>query len=237
MESYLFLGALVVLGVWLCKLLWLHITVYTFKPFWDKQAKKPAQQDELIYFVLGDSTAQGIGAMRAKQSYPYLVAMWLQKQSARPVRIINFSVAGAKLQDVFTDQLPKLSQYSPPHIVTISIGSNNMKDFNAESYEVQFKQIIMALPKESYVANVPSFGGPWQKLDWKAQQAGELMGRHLKTTNHHLVDMYSATKAFGSYLDFAADTFHPNARAYKKWALTFEKVMAERIPELIVVKN
>jgi acyl-CoA thioesterase-1 len=237
MASYLFLAALVSLGFWLIKLLYLHITKYTFKSYWLKHNQKTATDGELIYVVLGDSTAQGIGAISPKQSFPYLVARWLQKQTGRPVRIINLSLSGAKVQNVIQDQIPQLNRIGPPHIVTVAVGANNIFKFNAESFESQMRTLLMMLPRESYIATVPSFGGFWQSQDWKCVQASQLIEKLVKATNHHTADMYNDTHSHTNVFDYAPDIFHPNARAYKKWAVTFEKAMAQRIPELIQLKK
>ena len=238
MQYVLALLVLILFTITLVRLLVLRLSVNHLKTYWLNQNQKQPVQNELIYVVLGDSTAQGVGATYPIFSYPSLIAKWLQKQTARPVRVINLSVTGANAKDVFTQQIPQMYRIGPPHIVTVCIGANNVKNFHAEQFESEMKSIVMALPRESYVANVVSFTGLHSAKDWKAVQAGDLVRRCVSTTNHHFVDLHTETASNKSLLrHFAADMFHPNARAYKKWAIAFEKAMAERIPELIQLKK
>ena len=226
------LGALVLIN-----LLALRSNKDFLATYWKNQNANAAKENELIYVVLGDSTAQGVGAKLPQHSYPSLIASWLEKQTARPVRIVNLSVSGAKAADVFDKQMPEMLRLGPPHIVTLCVGANDLDNFSTDDFDAKMKEIVRALPRETYVATLPSFGGRGSSQDWKAEEASKLIVNAVHTTNHHAVDLYSQTKGNKGFRYHAADLYHPNARAYASWAVIFEKAMAERIPELIQLKK
>lgn len=222
---------------WAGRLVLLYVQIDSNRHYWTTSNALPATDDQLIYVALGDSTAQGIGAGDPKKSYPYLVKDWLEKETGRSVKLINLSVSGAKVADVQKYQLAELYHLPKSHVVTVSVGANDIATFRADDFEKQMDEVVRALPRESYVATLPAFTGRAKKQDWKCVQANKFLVPMLATTNHHLVNLYKATSANKGPWYFAADWFHPNARAYRVWAKAFEIVMAERIPELLVEKH
>jgi len=232
-----FLIILIAIAYWLTMVFMLKRSVPMLKAHWEAHNNDAPKENELIYVVFGDSTAQGVGTKLVHQSYPSIIAEWLEKQTARPTRIINLSVSGAKVSDVFQEQLPAMFRLGPPHIVTIAIGANDLDHFVPEEFESTMQDIVRALPRESYVATLPTFGGRHKSQDWKAEEASKIIRNAVKGTNHHLVDLYTETSGNKGLRYHAADLFHPNHKAYKAWALAFEKVMAERIPQLLILKK
>ena len=237
MAQYLLGLLLIILTVWGGMVILLLLRVGLYKTSWQNITVKPTPKDALVYIVLGDSTAQGIGSNQLTSSYPYRTAKWLHKQTGRQVAIKNFSVSGATVADVVRGQLPKMQMSDIPNIVTVSVGSNDIAKFVAERYEADMRTLLSALPKETYFALIPTFSGRHSKLDWRVQEANKITARLLVATNHHLVDIYSATGAMKGLGLHAADLYHPSTKAYKTWAFTFQGCMAERIPELIYQKR
>ncbi len=237
MAQYLLGLLLTVLTVWGGMLILLLMRIKLYKTSWQNIAAKPTPEGALVYIVLGDSTAQGIGSNQLTSSYPYRTAQWLHKQTGRQVAIKNFSVSGATVADVVRGQLPKMQMSEIPNIVTVSVGSNDIAKFEAERYESDMRTLLSAIPKETYFALIPTFNGRHAKLDWRVQEANKITVRLIAATNHHLVDIYSATGAMKGLGLHAADMYHPSTKAYKTWAYTFQAVMAERIPELISQKR
>lgn len=237
MAPYLFAASLIIIVIWLAMLALLLLRIGLYKSSWKSIASRPVPQNGLVYVVLGDSTAQGIGARALTLSYPYRIAIWLQKQTARPVAIKNFSVSGATVADVVRKQLPLLQMSDIPNVVSLSVGANDIATFKAETFESDMRTLVSALPKETYVALIPNFSGRHSKLDWKVQEANKITERLLAATNHHTVDIYNATKAMRGMGLHAADFYHPSTKAYKTWAFTFQSTMAERIPELMSQKR
>lgn len=237
MAPYLFALVLIVFTLWLAMLALLLLRIGLYKTSWHNIASQPTPQDALVYVVLGDSTAQGVGARQLTSSYPYRVAMWLQKQTGRPVAIKNFSVSGATVADVVRTQLPLVQMTDIPNVISVSVGANDIAKFVAEKFETDMRTLLSALPKETYFALIPTFSGRHSKLNWKVQEANKITKRLIASTNHHIVDIYTATGAMKGFGLHAADFYHPSTKAYKTWAFTFQATMAERIPELISQKR
>lgn len=237
MAQYLLGLLLIILTVWGGMVILLLLRVGLYKTSWQNITAKPTPKDALVYIVLGDSTAQGIGARQLTDSYPYRTAMWLQKQTGRQVAIKNFSVSGSTVADVIRDQLPKMQMSDIPNVVSVSVGANDIAKFESEKFESDMRTLLYALPVETYFALIPTFGGRNAKLNWKVKEANKITTRLLLSTNHHLVDMYTATGALKGIGIYAADLYHPSTKAYKTWAFTFQGCMAERIPELIYQKR
>ena len=237
MAPYLFALSLICLSVWLCMLSLLLVRKNTYKAKWQKITAKQTPEGSLVFIVLGDSTAQGLGSRRIGLSYPYRVADWLQKQTAKPVAIKNLSVSGATISDVVRVQLPQLQMQDIPNIVSISVGANDIAHFTAEKFEADMRTLLSALPKETYVATVPHFSGRHASLEWKVIEANKIIVRLASGTNHHIVDIHAATSAMKGIGLHAADMYHPSTKAYSYWAFAFQAVMAERIPELISQKR
>ena len=237
MVYYLLLIVGAMLAYWAAKVLLLLACVKSYKKYWTVQNQRPDSDNQLVYYAIGYSTAQGIGASRPEKSYPYLVARWLEKQTARPVKLINLSVSGAKIQQAYDAQLPQMYREHKPHIVTVAIGANNIEGFKAETFTAEMMNLLRILPRGTYVADVPCFNGRLKDDNWKVIQANEQLHRNLASMNHHAVALYDETKNNTKFRFFAADWFHPSTKGYASWANAFEKAMAEHIPELIELKT
>ncbi len=219
-KYYLAAAVGILLLIWPVELAILYSRINSYKKFWDKQNLVPDQPNQLLYVALGDSTAQGIGASKPIYSYPYLIKNYLQNQIGRPVKLVNLSVSGAKVNDVTKDQLPKLLGLKPDY-VTIEIGANDMKSYSQQTFKEQFTELLKGLPAGSYVSEVPAFTGRSKGLDKNVIEANKQIASLLALTNMHKVDLYEATMKNKGIGYFAADYFHPNNRAYKTWAKAF----------------
>src|SRR5919197_882744 len=62
------------------------------------------------WVVLGDSTAQAIGADRPDAGYVGQVRRALEARDGRPWRVVNLSCSGAMARDLLTEQLPALAR-------------------------------------------------------------------------------------------------------------------------------
>lgn len=236
MVYYLIIFIVAIMAYYGAKILLLLAQVKSYKKYWKLQNERPDVSNQLVYYAIGDSTAQGIGASSPEKSYPYLVARWLEKQTARPVKLINLSVSGAKVQQAYSDQLPQLYRQQKPHIVTVAVGANNIEGFKAEIFAGEMMNLLRILPRGTYVADIPCFNGRLKDDNWKVIQANQQMMNALASMNHHPVNLYEETKNNTKLRYFAADWFHPSSKGYASWATAFEKAMAEYIPELIELK-
>jgi acyl-CoA thioesterase-1 len=224
----LILVLLVVFGI---RLYQLSMQREQYKQYWQERAAAPVPENALVYVALGDSTAQGIGASKPENGYVGLLAKRLEEKTGRPVHVVNLSVTGARVADVVDKQIPQLQQMQLPDdaVVTLGIGSNNVLSFDAEEFRSQFAQLAPLLPKQTVVADVPYFGGRHMgSSDKKAQAAGAIIREIATAHGLEVAALHDITKSKNSWLNYAADFFHPNDRAYKLWADAFWAVLKER---------
>ncbi len=211
------IGAIVV-GVWAVSLFLLRRSIKTFPRYWKTLAEQPG---EFVYVALGDSAAQGIGAISPKRSYVSQIAREVATQTGQSVRVINLSQSGAPTDDVMHRQLPELAKYNAD-LVTLAIGGNDIKRFEAPKFERNIRTIIAQLPKGTFVADAPYFmHGQWEK---NAQQMREITQRVSKEYGMRVVPLYDEIKRDGwqaMFTSYGADWFHPNTRGYTVWYRTF----------------
>ena len=194
----------------------------TYKTYWQKEAARPIEPDELVYIALGDSAGQGIGATSPRRGYVGLFAKHLEEKTGKKIHVINISVSGDKLADAIKNQLPQLASLPKADYMTIEIGANDMATYNEETFKTEFAQILQGLPKDTYVANMPSFnGGRKGHVNPNAYAATQLINTLVgERSDLRLADLYSAT-VNQNIFDFGADLFHPDNSGYKKWAKAF----------------
>jgi len=214
---------LIVVGVFIfveiIALIWLATSVNRYHDFW---ASKANESGEITYLALGDSAAQGIGATNPMKGYVGLIAKSIEANEGKSVRIINISKTGAKFDDYLKDQAPIIATLKPDFI-TIQIGANDIKEFNAQQYKAKFKEVLKTLPDGTFVSNMPLFNSrPGSTANGK--QGSVIIQEELRNySNLHFVDLQLETTQHQSVLGFAPDLFHPNNISYKNWANAFLK--------------
>jgi acyl-CoA thioesterase-1 len=208
--------------VWLVKAVGEYRGVATAKSYWSIPQGQPGG---LLYVALGDSTAQGVGASQPERGYVGVLADRMRQQSGRPVMVINLSVTGAKVQDVLDTQVPTLRRLHPD-VVTVAIGANDVRSFDAGQFASGMDRLAAQLPSGTFIADVPWFmGGAWED---NAVRAGVDIAQESAARGLVLVPLHRALaqRGWASMLtDFAPDWFHPNDKGYRVWANTFWAVM------------
>ncbi len=211
------LGALVAIAIsfWVFQLIRLYSNVNKFSLEWKQKAN---DNGEITYLALGDSAAQGLGASKAENGYVGLLAQRLTAKTGKSLRVVNLSKSGAKLKDVIDTQLPEVEKYKAA-IVTLDIGGNDIKDFDAQKYEVELANIISNLPQGTYIADVPYFSTRFWNNP-KVDEANRILYKLAESRKDLVVvPLHTYTKErISRWRDFAADWFHPNNRGYKVWA-------------------
>jgi lysophospholipase L1-like esterase len=82
--------------------------------------------DNTRYLALGDSLAAGYGAMPTTNGYAYLLYQQGVFDQTSNTLFANAAVPGATSQDVLDHQLPQAIQRFAPHVVTLSVGGNDL---------------------------------------------------------------------------------------------------------------
>jgi lysophospholipase L1-like esterase len=78
------------------------------------------------YLALGDSLAAGYGAIPTTQGYAYLLYQKGTYDKAPNTIFANAAVPGAKSSDVLAYQVPQAITLFQPHVVTLSVGGNDL---------------------------------------------------------------------------------------------------------------
>jgi len=78
------------------------------------------------YLALGDSLAAGYGAIPTTQGYAYLLYQKGTYDKTPNTIFANAAVPGARSSDVLAHQVPQAINLFQPHVVTLSVGGNDV---------------------------------------------------------------------------------------------------------------
>lgn len=187
---------------------------------------------DITYVALGDSAAQGLGATTPANGYVGLLADIAEQVTGRTVRVLNLSVTGAKAHDVLDAQIPQLENLTPD-LVTLAVGGNDMRKYEAADFEATMDAIIRALPAHALVADVPCFYSG--RGEQKSKQASAQIKMLTDAAGRRFVDLHGPTEAITREqyrTHFALDMFHPSDLGYHVWADAFEPLWRARLAEL-----
>jgi lysophospholipase L1-like esterase len=205
---------------WTIKLVTLHRSVEAYATYW---REPQGAGGGLLYVALGDSVAQGIGASSPQKGYVGLLAQRLQDTTSHQVQVVNLSRSGARIRDVLDRQLPALAALGRrPDVVTVAIGGNDVRTYDAGSFTSEVEQLTALLPAGTYVADVPYF--MHGSAERNALQAAHLLESSAGRRGLRPVPLHDALQAQGRramLTQFAADWFHPNDRGHRVWADAF----------------
>jgi lysophospholipase L1-like esterase len=177
-----------------------------------------------LWVVLGDSTAQGIGAPSWEEGYVGQLRRALDAGSERPWRVVNLSRSGARTDDVLNRQLPALEALTTrPDLVTCAIGANDVVR-RVPGLEDRMRRIIARLPERAIIATLPQGLGPE-----RTQAVNRVIRAEAPAAGLVVADVWARTGPpwHGKY---AEDRFHPGALGYGDWAAAFADVLDQALP-------
>lgn len=174
-----------------------------------------------LWVVLGDSTAQAIGAQRREDGYVGQLQRRLDAASGPPPwRVLNLSTTGARIHDVVERQLPRLGDLTEqPALVTCAVGINDVRRGDPDQLLADVRRLLPLLPRGTYLADLPA-GIRRRETD----RINAVI--HAEAPAHGLavVSLWSRTgppwRGFSS-----VDQFHPNVRGYTRWADAFAEAL------------
>jgi lysophospholipase L1-like esterase len=163
--------------------------------------------------VLGDSTAQGIGASAFDRGW----VGQLQKLITTPEhswRIVNLSLSGGRVRDVLDEQLPAAERLGiEPALVTVAVGANDIRRSRRAELPSALERLLAVLPGIAVVGTIP--GRPSV-----VHPFNELIRRHSSERGLRVAETATAiTPPWRGKL--ASDFFHPNDVGYASWAAAF----------------
>jgi lysophospholipase L1-like esterase len=198
-----------------------HAQVARYAAEWDAGNRLALEGDGPLWVVLGDSTAQGIGAPAWNEGYVGQLRRALDDGSERPWRVVNLSRSGARAADVLDRQLPALEAIDPPpDLVTCAIGANDVVHRTPlPQLEDQLRRIVARLPAGAAVATVPKGLHPA-----RTEVANRVIREAAPAAGLLVADVWARTGP-PWHGKLAEDGFHPGALGYAEWAAAFAEVL------------
>jgi lysophospholipase L1-like esterase len=212
--------------------------------------------------VLGDSTTAGVGVGRAEDALPYRLAQHIADRERRPVHVVSYGWAGARVADLPATQLPRALEplregetapFLPgADIVALVIGSNDATHHTKPGrYRADLRRALeivrTAAPDARVVlAGIPAFRGALKAIEPLISLA-DLYARLLRP-----ISRAEATRAGVAYADLArhvppridrtteflsSDQFHPSAVGYAIWADVIFEALLDGPPASTIPPN
>ena len=201
-------------------------------------------REPIILVVLGDSTTAGVGVDRAHDALPYRIARRIADAEARPVRVISYGWAGARMADLPRQQLAdargehaRAGNTGPflrdADVVAVVIGSNDATHRTPPArYRADLRRTLETIQSEApgarvVLGGIPRFRGAlraFEPLIFLADQYARLL---------RPISRAEAERAGAGYADIhgrvpqlirgrrdvlSSDRFHPSAVLYDAWA-------------------
>ncbi len=187
---------------------------------WHRANAKALRQSGPVWLVLGDSTAQGIGASAYDRGWVGQLAERLSTEGA-DWRVINLSQSGGRVRDVLGVQLPLAGGLDlDPALITVAVGANDIRASRRAGLAAGLERLTAALPPRTVIGTIP--GRP-QTVRPFNEQIREWAVRH----DLRVAETGGAiSPPFRGKL--ASDWFHPNDVGYAMWADAFAAALRER---------
>jgi acyl-CoA thioesterase I len=171
-----------------------------------------------LWVVLGDSTAQGLGAPTPEAGYVGQVLDVLRQRSGLPWRVLNLSVSGALIRDVLTGQLPRLP--ASADLVTCGIGVNDILYTGPGKLFSDLRALLAAVPDHTVVLDLPLPSRCWgligrasvpyvARINRTIHEAAAARGLPVAEVSAHFLPPWTGK--------FASDCFHPSQEGYRDW--------------------
>lgn len=214
-------AGLVALAAVQARRLWLATTMESdHAAYWRRRRRSPG---DALLVALGDSLAQGMGAVHPERSWAGRLADAIEARDGVRVRVVNLGVTGATVADVLAHQLPALPPDAftdPSATVALAVGTNDAaQDTPVEDFRRDLAALCAALPTGALVADVPDLqrGVARERGARLAEVAREVVAAHpglrpvaLEAATHHI-------RLGEAGLDLA----HPNGRGYRRYGRAF----------------
>ena len=171
-----------------------------------------------LWVVLGDSTAQGLGAPGPRGGYVGQTLQQLRRTTGMHWRVLNLSVSGALIRDVLNQQLPRAP--ASASLVTCGIGFNDILYTGPGKLFTDLRALLAAVPDRTVMLDLPvpaGYGGllglasrPYvARINRTIHQAATARGLPVAEVSRHFLPPWAGK--------FASDCFHPSQDGYRDW--------------------
>jgi acyl-CoA thioesterase I len=189
-----------------------------FADHWQAHNEHVLRASGPLWVVLGDSTAQGLGAPSPEGGYVGQALGALRQQTGLPWRVLNLSVSGSLIRDVLAGQLTRLP--ASADLVTCGIGINDILYSGPGRLFADLRALLAAVPDQTVVLDLPvpaGYGGllglagrPYvTRINRTIHELAALRGLPVAEVSAHFLPPWSGK--------FASDCFHPSQDGYRDW--------------------
>ena len=190
-----------------------------FARHWQAHNDRVLDLDGPLWVVLGDSTAQGLGALSPDGGYVGQVLAELRHHTGLPWQVLNLSVSGSLTRDVLGAQLPLVPAHAD--LVTCGIGVNDILYTSPAKLFADLRALIAAVPDQTVLLDLPLPAGCWgflgrasvpyvTRINRTIHQAAAARGLPVAEVSAHFLPPWTGK--------FASDCFHPSQDGYRDWA-------------------
>jgi acyl-CoA thioesterase-1 len=191
----------------------------TFASVWDAHNDQVLAESGPLWVVLGDSTAQGLGAPSPMGGYVGQVLAGLRQRTGQRWRVLNLSLSGALIRDVMRNQLPRVP--AGADLVTCGTGANDILYSAPAKLFADLRTLIGAVPGNTVLLDLPLPTGIWgiigrasipyvTRINQTIRQAAGARGLPVAEVSAHFQPPWGGK--------FASDSFHPSQDGYRDWA-------------------
>jgi len=181
-----------------------------------------------LWVVLGDSTAQGLGASAPRGGYVGQTLYQLRRTTGRHWRVLNLSVSGAVMRDVLAYQIPRLDgQY--PDLVTCGAGANDILYSAPGKLFSDLRTLLAAVPEDTVVLDLPLLSGFWgivgrmsvpyiTRINRVIREVATERSLKVAEVSRHFIPPWTGK--------FSVDNFHPSQDGYRDWSRALVEALA-----------
>ena len=184
-----------------------------------------------VWVVLGDSTAQGIGAPGPDGGYVGQGLRELRERTGQPWRVLNLSVSGALIRDVLAEQIPAIP--ASADLVTCGIGANDILYSAPAKLFSDLRALLAAVPDGTVMLDLPLPQGFWWLF-------GRCIVPYINRVNRVIRDVAADrglpvaavsaqfTPPWSGKL--SVDSFHPSQDGYRDWTRALLAALPVAVP-------
>jgi len=184
-----------------------------------ERAANPEASADPLWVVLGDSTAQGLGAPGPKGGYVGQALNQLRRTTGQHWRVLNLSVSGALTRDVLAEQIPVLYD-EKPDLVTCGAGVNDILFSAPAKLFSDLRALLAAVPDQTVLLDLPLMSGFWGVL-------GRISVPYISRINRVIHEValerqLPVAEVSAQFTPpwagkFGVDNFHPSQDGYRDW--------------------
>ena len=173
-----------------------------------------------LWVVLGDSTAQGLGAAGPRGGYVGQTLYQLRRTTGAHWQVLNLSVSGALMRDVLADQIPLLDGQRPD-LVTCGAAANDILYSAPGKLFGDLRSLLAAVPEETVMLDLPLLNGFWGIV-------GHMSVPYITRINRVIREVAAERRLRVAEVSrqfvppwagkFSVDHFHPSQDGYRDWS-------------------